>query len=246
MQIFASDISLPAIEKARTGRYLDNIAADITHERLNRCFTKIEGGYQINKNLREMCVFTRHNLIDDPPFSRLDLISCRNVLIYLGGVQKNIISLFHYALKPAGFLLLGASEGAAGGDLFSEVDSAHRIYSKREAPRKPRLFPSGAKGPGQGIQAGNDAAARHAAESWDRVDVRKQVDRILSKYSPAALVVDENLEVLEIRGKTSPYLTLPVGKMSCNLVKLIPDTGLFLQVEELIRQAKNEWRACEA
>ncbi len=238
VQIFASDISLPAIERARTGRYLENISADITHERLNRCFTKIEGGYQIIKNLREMCVFTRHNLIDDPPFSRLDLISCRNVLIYLGGVQKNIISLFHYALKPAGFLLLGASEGAAGGDLFSEVDSTHRIYSKREATRKSRLFPSGAKGPSHGMLAGHDAAARPAADSWDRVDVRKQVDRILSKYSPAALVVDENLEVLEIRGKTSPYLTLPVGKMSCNLVKLIPDTRLFLQVEELIRQAK--------
>ena len=89
VQIFASDISLAAIEKARGGRYLENIAADLTPERLNRCFTKIEGGgYQVNKNLREMCVFTRHNLIDDPPFSKLDLISCRNVLIYLGSVQK--------------------------------------------------------------------------------------------------------------------------------------------------------------
>ena len=199
---------------------------------------KIEGGYQINKNLREMCVFTRHNLIDDPPFSRLDLISCRNVLIYLGGVQKNIISLFHYALKPDGFLLLGAAEGAAGGDLFSEVDGAHRIYAKREGARKPHLFPLRVNGLGQGTPAGGAAQAPPAAQSWDRVDVRKQVDRVLSKYSPAALVVDENLEVLEIRGKTSPYLKLPVGKMSCNLVKLIPDTGLFLQVEELIQQAR--------
>jgi predicted TPR repeat methyltransferase len=135
-----SDISLPAIEKARGGRYPENIAADLSMERLNRYFTKIEGGYQVNKNLREMCVFTRHNLIDDPPFSKLDLISCRNVLIYLGSVQKDIIQLFHYALKPTGFLMLGASEAGAPGDLFSVVDREHRIYARRETARKPHLL----------------------------------------------------------------------------------------------------------
>ena len=238
VQIFASDISLAAIEKARTGRYLENIAADLTHERLNRYFTKIEGGYQINKNLREMCVFTRHNLIDDPPFSKLDLISCRNVLIYLGSVQKNIIPLFHYALKPTGFLMLGASEGAAASDLFSVVDREHRIYAKRETARKPHLFHGAARGSRRGAPAGSTSAAP-APELWDGVDVRKEVDRILlSKYSPAGVVVDEDLEVLEIRGKASPYLTLPVGKVSFNLMKLIPDTGLFLEVEKLIQQAR--------
>ena len=157
VQIFASDISLAAIEKARTGRYLENIAADITHERLNRYFTKIEGGYQIDKSLREMCVFTRHNLIDDPPFSKLDLISCRNVLIYLGSVQKDIIPLFHYALKPDGFLMLGASEAAASGDLFSVADREHRIYAKRETARRPHLFPAGGRG-----------SRRNAAGRWQR------------------------------------------------------------------------------
>ena len=239
VQIFASDISLAAIEKARTGRYLENIAADISHERLNRYFTKIEGGYQINKNLREMCVFTRHNLIDDPPFSKLDLISCRNVLIYLGSVQKDIIPLFHYALKPAGFLMLGASEAAASGDLFSVADREHRIYAKRETARKPHLFHAGARGSRRGAPAGSNAAAPPAPELWGGVDVRKEVDRILlSKYSPAGVVVDEDLEVIEIRGKASPYLTLPVGKVSFNLMKLIPDTGLFLEVEKLIQQAR--------
>jgi two-component system CheB/CheR fusion protein len=238
VQIFASDISATAIEKARTGRYLENIATDISRERLNCFFTKVEGGYQINRNLREMCVFTKHNLIDDPPFSKLDLITCRNVLIYLGSVQKNIISLFHYALKPAGFLMLGASEGAAVSDLFSEMDREHRIYAKREISRKSHLFANGSRGSRPGI-AGTNAPALPRPELWDRVDLRKQVDRILlSKYSPAGVVVDENLEVLEIRGKASPYLTLPVGKVSFNLLKLIPDTGLFLQVEELIQQVR--------
>ncbi len=239
VQIFASDISLPAIEKARTGRYLENIAADLTQERLNRYFTQIEGGYEINKNLREMCVFARHNLIDDPPFSKLDLISCRNVLIYLGSVQKNILPLFHYALKPAGFLMLGASEGAAASDLFSVVDREHKIYAKRETARKPHLFPAGERGSRRGAPASRNAAAPPAPELWGVVDVRKEVDRILlSKYSPAGVVVDEDLEVIEIRGKASPYLTLPVGKMSFNLMKLIPDTGLFLEVEKLIQLAR--------
>jgi two-component system CheB/CheR fusion protein len=238
VQIFASDISQAATEKARTGRYLENIAADLTHERLNRYFTKIDGGYQINKDLREMCVFTRHNLIDDPPFSKLDLISCRNVLIYLGSVQKDILPLFHYALKPAGFLMLGASEAAASGGLFSVADREHRIYARRETARKPHLSRAAARGSHRAAPAGSTAAVP-ARELWDGVDVRKEVDRILlSKYSPAGVVVDEDLEVIEIRGKASPYLTLPVGKVSFNLMKLIPDTGLFLEVEKLIQRAR--------
>ncbi len=143
VQIFASDISEQAIEKARAGKYLENIAADISPERLNRYFIRIDGHYQVAKDLRDMCVFTRHNLLSDPPFSKLDLVSCRNVLIYLASVQKNIIPLFHYALKSNGFLMLGASETAAFPDLFSLVDREHRIYSKRENARKPYPFRTG-------------------------------------------------------------------------------------------------------
>ncbi len=234
VQIFASDINPRAIEKARTGRYPEHIAEDLTHERLNRHFTKIEGGYQINKSLREMCIFTRHNLIEDPPFSNLDLITCRNVLIYLGSVQKNIIPLFHYALKPGGFLMLGAAEGAAASDLFSIVDADRRIYTRRETGRKPRLFPALAPGLRRGLRPG--AAA---PEPWGGLDMRKEVDRILlSKYSPAGVVLDENLEVLEIRGKASPYLTLPAGKVSFHLMKLISETGLFLAAEKLIQKVQ--------
>ena len=238
VQIFASDISVAAIEKARGGKYLENIAADISHERLNRYFTKVEGGYQITKSLREMCVFTKHNLMEDPPFSKLDLISCRNVLIYLGSVQKDIIPLFHYALKPTGFLMLGASEAVAHGDLFTVADREHRIYAKRETARKPQLFPAGGVSSRRKPAAGSAASAL-TPEWWGGADGRKEVDRILlSKYSPAGVVVDDNLEVIEIRGKASPYLALPVGKVSFNLMKLIPDTGLLLEVEKLIQQAR--------
>jgi two-component system CheB/CheR fusion protein len=238
VQIFASDVSLAAIEKARGGRYLENIAADLTPERLNRCFTKIEGGgYQVGKNLREMCVFTRHNLIDDPPFSKLDLISCRNLLIYLGSVQKSIIPLFHYALKPTGFLMLGPSERAGSGDLFSLVDREHRIYARRETARRPRVFHAAGRGPRRETAA--DGATPAATGLWDGSDVPKEVDRILlSRYSPAGVVVGQDLEVIEIRGKATPCLKLPIGKVSFNLMKLIPDTGLSLEVEKLIRQAR--------
>jgi two-component system, chemotaxis family, CheB/CheR fusion protein len=187
VQIFASDISVAAIEKARSGKYSENIAADVSPERLNRYFTKVEGGYQIDKSLREMCVFTRHNLIEDPPFSKLDLISCRNVLIYLGSVQKNILPLFHYALKPAGFLMLGASEGPATGDMFSVADREHRIYARRETARKVHLFPAAARASRRGAPSASAAAPPPAL--WDATDMRKEVDRILlSKYGPAGVV----------------------------------------------------------
>ncbi len=237
VQIFASDISEQAIERARAGKYTENIAADISPERLNRYFTKTDGHYQINKDLREMCVFTRHNLLSDPPFSRLDLVSCRNVLIYLASVQKNIIPLFHYALKPNGFLMLGASETASFPELFSLVDREHRIYSRRETTRKPYPFRSGA-GDTFGGGAANKAA-EPPAEGWDGQDVRREVDRLLlSRYSPAGVVVDEEMEVLETRGKANSFLSLPSGKVSFNLFKLIPETGLFLEVEKLVHQVQ--------
>ena len=239
VQIFASDISQPAIEKARSGRYPENIAADLAPERLNRYFTKIDGGYQINKNLREMCIFTRHNLIDDPPFSKLDLISCRNVLIYLGSVQKN-----HLPPVP----------------LRAQAGWAFCCWAHRRRQRRATCFlwptpstesmPSGKRRgsrtcftPPPALHAARAPAGKVSAsptpELWDGADVRKEVDRILlSKYSPAGVVVDEDLEVIEIRGKANPYLTLPVGKVSFNLMKLIPDTGLFLEVEKLIQQVR--------
>jgi two-component system CheB/CheR fusion protein len=240
VQIFGSDVSAPSIEKARAGRYLESIAADISPERLERHFTKIEGRYQINKDLREMCVFTKHNLLTDPPFSKLDLVSCRNVLIYLSSVQKNIIPLFHYALRSNGFLMLGVSETAAFAELFSLVDPEHRIYAKVETARKPYPFRTGS-GAAFGLSTtGRKTGAEQAAELWNVGDVRQEVDRILlSKYSLASVVVDEDLEVLEIRGKVSSFLSLPAGKVSFNLLKLIPETRLFLEVEKLVHQVRS-------
>ena len=179
VQIFASDISEAAIERARSGKYPNNIEADVSLERLNRYFTKVEGGYQISKSLPEMCVFSRHNLINDPPFGKLDLISCRNVLIYLGAVQKDILPMFHYALKDHGFLMLGRSERAHRGDGFSIVDHNRSIYAKKHTGRRPH--PAHARAVMlSGSAAGHTSAAQaRVAELWDGVEIGEAVDQIL-------------------------------------------------------------------
>ena len=236
VQIFASDISEAAIEKARSGKYLENIAADVSPERLDRYFTKVDGRYQVSRDLRDLCVFSRHNLIDDPPFARLDLISCRNVMIYLGAVQKNIIPLFHFALKQNGFLMLGRSETASFDNLFSIIDGEHRIYAKKETALRPSRHARA--GILRRVTDAGKRAPKAPMTALRAVDMGQAVDRmLLSKYSPAAVLVDEGLEVFEVRGDATPFFRLPVGRMSFNLLKIIPDTGLFLEIEKLVHQA---------
>ncbi|MGH9761171.1 MAG: chemotaxis protein CheB, partial [Blastocatellia bacterium] len=133
VQIFATDVSDPAIEKARGGIYPEGISADVSPERLRRFFIKADGGYRINKSIRDNCIFARQDVTKDPPFSKLDLISCRNLLIYLSSViQKKIIPIFHYAMNPWGFLLLGSSETIGPfADLYSLVDKKQKIYRRK-------------------------------------------------------------------------------------------------------------------
>ena len=146
IQIFASDISERAIQKARSGEYPDTISDDVSRERLSRYFIKMEGGgYKIAKAIRDVCLFSRHDITADPPFSKLDLVSCRNVLIYFTAtLQKHVIPIFHYALAPHGFLWLGKSETIGGSsDLFSLLDKVNKIYARKDAPVALNLrFPS--------------------------------------------------------------------------------------------------------
>ena len=237
IRIFASDTSPNFIERARWGRYPDKIATDVSPARLNRHFIRIDGGYQVDKDLLEMCVFTRHNLFADPPFSKLDLVSCRN-LPGPAASEQNLIPMFHYALKPNGFLIFGGSATAALRELFSPVDPAHGIYVRREPARKPRaLRPAAVREPPPDNLA---EAPRYAGND---TAFRQEVDRILlSRYSPAGVVVDQDLEVLEIRGDPGSFLSLPAGKLSFNLFKLIPEASLFLEVERLVHEARSTGR----
>jgi two-component system CheB/CheR fusion protein len=233
VQIFASDISETVVEKARSGKYPEAITEDVSPERLERYFLRSERGYQINKTLREMCVFSRHDLIQDPPFSKLDLISCRNVLIFFGGVRKNIIALFHYALKPGGFLVLGPAETEASG-LFSKVDDSRSIYQKVETVAKAMEASAGGRRRNaetyrsMGISSGEPLKGKSLQKELERT--------LLARYRGAAVVVDERLEVLETFGQIAPYLALPGGRVSFNLLKLIPETRLFLEIEKLVHE----------
>jgi two-component system, chemotaxis family, CheB/CheR fusion protein len=246
IQIFASDVSSAAVEKARTGKYLGTIAADVSPERLKNYFSTIEGEYQISKALREMCVFSKQDLIRDPPFSKLDLISCRNVLIFFGSVRKNIIALFHYALKPGGFLMIGPSETESG-SLFSIVEGAQSIYTKnktqaRQHHRHPEAFRSLRRR--EADQEPEEPAEIPAGAVARDPGLRKELERaLLARYSGAGVVVDATLNVLEVIGQTLPYLEPRPEKASLSLLNLIRDTRLFLEVEKLVQEVEKGAKA---
>ena len=219
IQIFGTDISAVSIEKARAGVYGESGVGEVSAERLRRFFVKVTGGFQIAKSLREMCVFARQDLAQDPPFSRLDLISCRNVLIYMGPVlQKKVMGIFHYALKPAGFLMQGKSESISGfTDLFTVIDREHKICSKKPGEPSPVLDLSTAPGYERVL-----GAPSGKPEKEGRFDVQREADRIvLSQYAPAGLVVNENLHILHFRGQCSPYLSPPPGQASLGLLRMV-------------------------
>jgi two-component system, chemotaxis family, CheB/CheR fusion protein len=242
IQIFGTDLSDNAIQRARAGIYKENIAGEVSEVRLRRFFHKVPNGYQISKSIRDMCVFARQNVFSDPPFSRMDLISCRNVLIYLSPVlQKKVIPIFHYALKPGGFLLVGNTEGllGSGAEIFALVDRKTKIYRKKPVP-SPVTF-------GLTISAhdttetGQERPHRTSKEdemTKPPADVQREADRLLlTKYVPSAVVVNDDLEILQSRGRTSRYLELPTGRASLNLLKMAR-SGLLSELRALVDKAR--------
>ncbi len=235
IQIFGTDISDFAIEKARSATYIPSLVDKISPERLRRFFDKVEGGYQVSKLIRQMCVFAKQNLIGDPPFSHLDLISCRNVLIYLGpALQKKVIPLFHYSLKPTGFLLLGTSESTGDySDLFTLIDKKQKIYSRKLTASRLNFdfFTSNHLG-----QKVNDEA--RDSDTGEGLDLEKEADRIVwNKYVPPGVIINSALEILQFRGETSPYLAPVPGKPSFSLLKMA-QASLRLDLRTAINQAK--------
>jgi two-component system CheB/CheR fusion protein len=240
LQIFGTDVREDAVGKARAGIYLENIAADISPERLVRFFAKVDGTFQISKTVRDLCVFARHDLIQDPPFSHLDFISCRNVLIYLEpGVQRRVMANFRYALNPTGFLALGSSETAgASSDLFLPVDREHRVYSPTGT------MPHAGLGAGASASTGGTGfafGARAGASQPDgghRGEAQREADRILlSRYVPAGVLVDDSLEVLQFRGDIHPYVEHGSGDASLSLPRMI-QKGLLAEVRDMIQEVR--------
>ncbi len=240
MQIFATDVSDTAIAHARAGVYPESIVADVSPERLHRFFVQVEHGYQVSKAIRALCVFSRQDLTRDPPFSRLDLISCRNVLIYMGpALQKIIIPTFHFALNPGGILVLGTSETIGEfSDLFRLMDKKGKIYAKKStAARSARDLAVNRDGDKP------KAAPPPAPILKSEFDVQKAADQIaLAKYAPAGVLVNENLEVMQFRGHTGMYLEPAPGAASLNLFKLARP-GLAVALRAALDQARKASRA---
>jgi two-component system, chemotaxis family, CheB/CheR fusion protein len=221
IQIFGTDASETNIQKARLGIYPESIAAEISPERLRRFFVKMEKGYQVAKRVRDLCIFARQNLCHDPPFSRIDLISCRNVLIYFGlDLQRQIIPTFHYALRPNGYLLLGSSETIREfTDLFALSDRKNKIFSKI-GPSLARSFVDVAPR----VYSADlipELVSREPARDWSDVELQRAADRIvLARFGPPGVIVNDRLEIIQSRGNTTPYFEMPQGSASLHLTRM--------------------------
>ena len=217
VQVFATDIDAEVIDKARLGEYPESIGADVSPERLKRYFVKKDGIYKIKQEIREMVVYAAQNLISDPPFSRLDLISCRNVLIYLDTeLQKQLLPLFHFILNPDGYLFLGSSETIGGAaDLFAPVDPKWKIF-QRKGPMQPRP----AEYPPQRLTVVAERP-RHREEAPREANVRTTMEKIvLEEYAPPAILINQRSDVLYLQGNTNKFLSMPKGEPSYNLFNL--------------------------
>ena len=238
LQIFGSDISEQAIRTARQGLYPDSVVRELSEERRRRYFVKAEGGYRIHKIVRELCVFVRHDLARDPPFSKLDLIACRNVLIYFAAaLQKKIVATFHYCLNQPGYLVLGRSEGVVSfGHFFSPADKTNKIFARTTLPSRLRFAP-----PAKGQPIAGQALDRGSLEQHrSTADVTRYVDRLLlARYAPAGLIVNEAMEVLQFRGHTGPYLEPAAGEPQNNVLKMARP-GLLSALRDAFAQAKKE------
>jgi two-component system CheB/CheR fusion protein len=239
MQIFATDIDDAALGVARAGRYPDTLLQGISKQRLERFFTSEGTSYVINKLIRDMCVFSSHSVVRDPPFSRMDLISCRNLLIYLNSeLQGHVIPIFHYALKPNGFLFLGTSENISQhGDLFTSLDKKNRVFQRREdgvaMPTLPVLFRRHSSG-GSASPESKGPSGRSLRQSVET--------RVLERYAPAHVVVTREGDVINYSTGTGRYLEPPPGRPSRALLPMARK-GLRLPLRSALHEAVESQRS---
>ena len=231
IQLFASDISEQAIDQARAGVYPKDALKKLSRERVRRFFTAVNADYQIKPGIRELCIFARHDLARDPPFSRMDLISCRNVLIYLEPVlQKRILASFRYALRDGGFLLLGKSETLGGFPDLKAADRKNKFFTK-VAPT-----PAWEAGPVPFEKPAHPEKRR--IEEVPGFDLEKEADRIIWERSRhAGLVVNNDLQILHFRGDTSPYLRPVPGKATFQLLRMLREE-LVIELRGAINKAR--------
>lgn len=242
VQIIASDLSEKCIAKARSGTYTTQDVKNISEERLANYFTKRDSRIHINKSIRDLCVFAVHDLTKDVPFSRIDFISCRNVFIYFDmHLQNQIFSSFHYALRDKGILFLGKSESANGvSHLFTVVERQEKVYMRKniETLHPSEIFQSAYK---------SAIVTKHMKhQEIIETDYKKIAsDILLEQYSPAAVIINENLEIVYFHGDTSPFLQPSPGKASFNILSMVRNEVGF-DLRNNILKARNEKKNFQA
>ncbi len=236
VQIFATDIDADAIAIARVGIYPESITADVNADRLRRFFSKEDGSYRVKKNIREMLVFAPHDILKDPPFTKLDLVCCRNLLIYLESVlQKKLFPLFHYSLKPKGILFLGSSENIGGsGDLFSASDRKWKIFTRKDSARGAQTVmefspsPLAEKAPEIHLWKSGDASIRQLAEGF-----------LTKSYAPPSVLINAKGDIQYVHGRTGKYLEPAPGEAKFNVLDMARE-GLRAELSRAIRKAVAE------
>lgn len=238
IQVFASDLHKHSLDRAREGFYPGDIEADVSPERLRRFFYKEEGGYRVHKDLRELVVFAPHNLLSDPPFSRLDLISCRNLLIYLEReVQREVVELFHYALRQNGHLLLGSSEVVDASELFRTEDKKLCLYRRRNVPPlEPRLpvFPLAPRG-----RVSMNAQTRDTADPAAIYGELHQ--HLVERYAPPSILVSMEDRVVHLSEHAGRYLVHPGGELTASVAKLVREE-LRLDLRSMLQTVRETGR----
>jgi two-component system CheB/CheR fusion protein len=247
VQVFATDIDEPAIATARAGRYPATLLEGMSSERLSRYFVHgIDGSYTIAKSVRELCTFSAHSLTRDPPFSRIHLLSCRNLLIYLDlELQGVVIPAFHYSLVPDGILLLGSSETVNRHDsLFKTLDRNHRIFQKRDVPSPP-LRMTGREGPREAptTKDGSPAQRVLSKSSLSRLSTWANT-RVMERFAPPFVIVTADAEALHYSSNLARYMDFPPGTPSRNIL-LMARTGLRTPLRAALRQATESGRSVE-
>jgi two-component system CheB/CheR fusion protein len=243
VQLFATDIDEAALAVARLGRYPEALLDSITPERLKRFFTKEDASYVIAKEIRDLCIFSAHSVVRDPPFSRIDLISCRNLLIYLGTeFQSRVIPVFHFALRPGGYLFLGTSENIGQhSELFQRIDRKQRLFQRRDHVSVPLQFPL--FGAMRAARQGAGSAASKEPGPQTAADLRHVAEaRVLDRFAPAHVVVDQDGEVIYYSARTGKYLEPAAGLPSRQLVAMAR-RGLRPELRAALQQAMETRRA---
>lgn len=242
VQIFGTDASDESIETARIAIYPETIIGEVSPERLRRYFLKVDRGYQVSKRVRDTCIFARQNLANDPPFSHIDILSCRNVMIYFNqALQRQIMLTFHYALEPGGYMLLGMSEGLRDyGEVFSTVDRKHKIYMKTGNNLPYQFEPPRHYAVTQSTGLPRTSFAETENNVWPELELQRAADRIvLARFGPPGLIVDDRMNVVQSRGQTAPFLDITPGAVTWNLLRVLRE-GLVTEVRNAVQRAVNE------